>query len=201
MQIIDVPGEKPVILQDLFIALQSIFALVPGPLAIVAAKTRFPVDVQVWAQVISNAINIVPNVGRYLFPTGNTDSQVIQFSELTANLATVLQQVQSNLNQTVLSVMANITEFLAFAEHGNFSTGAPSLPKQTNYLLFGFNTYVISQAFNGNNIYAVLARDTDPHALVTNGSVVNYDLDCHEPYNDENVCDNFYYSVSPLRVE
>ena len=195
VQIIDVPAETSVILQDILIALQSVFALIPGPLGIYAAHSAFSYQWQTAAQVISNAINVAPNVGRYLFPTDNTASQVVQLSQLSANFATVLQQVQSNLNQTLTSVMANVTEFLAFAEQGNFSAEAPSLPDQANYLYFAFNTYVISQALNGNNVYAVLGRGTNPQQLATNGTVTNYDINC-DSYNDLNICDCWWYSVS-----
>ena len=184
-------------MQDLFIALQGLFALIPGPVGIFASRNGFSVAWQAWAQVVSNAISVVPNVGRYLFPTGNTGSQVVQMADLQSHLATVLNQVQSNLNQTLSSVMANATEFLAFAEQGNFSAAAPSLPDEANYLYYGFNTYLISSALNGNNIYAVLGRDTDPHALATNGTTLNYPIDdCKKPYNDLKVCDTFWFSVS-----
>ena len=47
---------------------------------------------------------------------------------------------------------------------------------------------------NGNGIYGVLAQDTNPQALATNGSTTNYDLSDCEGYNEQNVCDNWWYS-------
>ena len=204
VQIIDVPSKTPIILQDILIALQSVFALIPGPLGIWGAHNALSYQWQTAAQVFSNAINIVPNIGRYLFPTGGGATQLLQLSELSSNLATILMQVQSNLNQTLVSVMANVTEFLAFAEQGNFSYNAPSLPDQANYLYFAFNTYIISQALNGNNIYAVIGRGTNPKDLALNGTPTNYDLksEC-SGYDDYHVCGPWWYSVRtplPLRV-
>ena len=195
VQIIDVPPATPIILQDVLIALQSVFALLPGPLGVYAAHNAFSASWQSVAQVFSNAINVVPNVGRYLFPTDTSASQVVQLASLSANFASVLLKVQSNLNQTLTSVMANSTEFLAFAEQGNFSSAAPSLPDEANYLYFAFNTYVISQALNGNNVVAVLGRGTDVNALATNGTKTNYPIKCPS-YNDLKICDAWWYSVS-----
>ena len=143
---------------------------------------------------MSNALNTLPNIGRFLFPIGDSASQIIQLADLSANFAqTVLVPVQSNLNQTLSSVMSNVSEFLAFASQGNFTALPPSLPDQSNYLYFAFNTYLISQALNGNNVYGVIGRGTNPQALATNGSTLNYDIDC-QGYNEQNVCDAWWYS-------
>ena len=65
---------------------------------------------------MSNALNTLPNIGRFLFPVGESDSKIIQLADLSANFAqTVLIPVQSNLNQTLSSVMSDVSEFLAFA--------------------------------------------------------------------------------------
>ncbi|KAF6224709.1 hypothetical protein HO173_012866 [Letharia columbiana] len=193
-QIIDIPNNQGVILQDILLAVQSVFALIPGPLGIYAAHSAFSYTWQAAAQVISNALNTLPNIGRFLFPIDTSDSKIIQLADLSANFAqTVLVPVQSNLNQTLVSVMSNEAEFLAFASQGNFTALPPSLPDQSNYLYFAFNTYLISQALNGNNIYGVIARGTNPQAMDTNGTKLNYDIDCQE-YNEQNVCDAWWYS-------
>ena len=114
-------------------------------------------------------------------------------ADLSTNFAVVLQSVQSNLNKTLVLAMSDVDVFLAYASQGNFTAVAPSLPDQSNYLYYGFNTYIISKAMQGNNIYAVLGRDTNVQALATNGTQLNYPIDC-EAYNDENVCDAWWYS-------
>lgn len=54
----------------------------------------------------------LPNIGRYLSPTGTAAVNLIQIAELSSNFAQhVLIRVQSNLNRTLASVMANQTEF------------------------------------------------------------------------------------------
>ena len=194
VQIIDVPGDQQLIVQDLLLALQSIFALIPGPLGIYAAHSAFSYTWQAVAQVVSNALNVLPNVGRFLFPIDSGESKIIQIADLSTNFAqTVLVPVQANLNMTLSSVMSDATEFLAFASQGNFSALPPSLPDESNYLYFAFNTYLISQALNGNNVYGVIGRGSNPQALATNGTSLNYDIDC-QGYNEQNICDAWWYS-------
>ena len=194
VQMIDIKDNQQLIVQDLLLAVQSVFALIPGPLGIFAAHSAFSFTWQAAAQVISNALNILPNVGRFLFPIDSSDSRQIQLADLSSNFAqVVLIPVQSNLNQTLVSVMSNSSEFLAFASQGNFTALPPSLPDQSNYLYFAFNTYIISQALNGNNVYGVIARGTNPQEMDTNGTKLNYNIDC-QGYNEQNVCDAWWYS-------
>ena len=89
--------------------------------------------------------------------------------------------------------MANVTELLAFASQGNFTALPPSLPDQANYLYFAFNTYIISQVLNGNNVYGVIGRGTNPQEMDTNGTTLAYDIDC-QGYDEQNVCDAWWYS-------
>ena len=39
----------------------------------------------------------------------------------------------------------------------------------------------------------MIGRDTNPQALATNGTKLNYDLDC-QGYDEQNVCDAWWYS-------
>ncbi|KAG8525282.1 uncharacterized protein KY384_008926 [Bacidia gigantensis] len=195
VQILDPPAKTNFLINGLLVAFQSIFAIVPGVAGVWASHSALNYRFQLGAQVISNALATAPNVGRFLFPTDSSASQVVQLAELSNNFGTILQQVQSNLNQTLVQVMSNVTEFLAFAEQGNFSSKPQSLPDQTGYLYYAFNTYLISQALNGNNIYGVIGKGTDPLQLKTNGSTLahNFDVNCDQ-YDAQNVCDAWWYS-------
>ena len=196
VEIIDVPNTTSVALQWVLIALQGIFAVIPGPLGVYASNSwKFSNQWQAIAQVISNAVSVAPNAFRFIFPTGNADSQIVQLAELSHNFANVMMTVKSNINVTLSEVMANSTAFLAFASQGNFSGKAPSLPAQENYLYYGFNTYLISQALNGNNVYGVISPGTDVRALANNGTTLNYPIDCKD-YDEYGICDNFWYSTN-----
>ena len=194
VQLLDPQSSVNTELDSVLIALTGIFALVPGLgyMSGDALKGGW----LAFTQVMENALFAVPQIGRWLFPIDSTSSQVVQMSALSSDMANIIQMVQNNLNKTLVSIMANSTEFLAFASQGNFSDSAPSLPDQTNYLLYGFNTYLISQALNGNNVHGVFAQDTDPHALATNGSKTAYDIsDCKGGYNAQGICDTWWYST------
>ena len=195
VQLLDPLSSTDTFLDDILIALTGAFSLVPGLGYLTSDLEVFTEDWLAFANVMENVLFTMPQIGRWLFPIDSSTSQVVQMAVLSSEMANIIQTVQDNLNKTVVSVMSNATEFLAFASQGNFSESAPSLPNQTNYLLYAFNTYIISQALAGNDIYGVFAQDTSPQDLATNGSKTPYDLsDCKDGYNDQGVCDNWWYS-------
>ena len=117
-------------------------------------------------------------------------------AELSNTLGEVTAQVRSNLNQTVQSVMANATEFLAFAEQGNFSSKVQTLPDTTNYIKYAFNTYTIASALIKSNIYAVIGKGTNPTELATNGTKIAYPIECTQGLDPQGVCDAWWYSTN-----
>ncbi|KAL8702453.1 MAG: hypothetical protein Q9201_004377 [Fulgogasparrea decipioides] len=204
VQLIDPPSDTHLILDNILIALTGIFAVAPGlGFNVGNMLDRAVEDAADVAQslrtgltFIENAIIGFPQIGRYLYPIDTPASAVLQIADLKNRLGDLIAEVQSNLNKTVSSVMADPREFLAFAGQGNFTASAPSLPDQTQYLLYAFNTYVISAGLSGNNIYGTIAKDTNVQSLATNGSQnkLAYDLSACEGYNSENVCDTWWYS-------
>ena len=192
VQIVDVPDNTNLIMDNILIALTGIFALAPVGLTAVRGAVNFGTRVAAGMQLVENALFAYPQIGRYLFPHGDTDSKLVQIAALKTELVGVLQEVQNNLNKTLCSVMTNIDEFLAFASLGNFSATPPSLPDQANYLLYGFNTYLVSAALAGNDVHAVLALDTNPLQLATNGTKLNYDIGC-EAFNEVGVCGQWWW--------
>ena len=144
VQLLDPVDQANVLLDDILISFTGVFALVPGLGYVTKSVEGFTEGWVTFAQVIENVLFVVPQVGRYVFPTDSGQSQVIQMGELKGNLNSIIQTVQNNLNKTVVSVMTNTTEFLAFASQGNFSQSAPSLPDQANLLLYAFNVCVFS---------------------------------------------------------
>ena len=147
-------------------------------------------------QTVENALFAYPQIGRFLFPIDTASSQIVQMAELKTQLVGLVQQVQTNLNMTIMSVESNVTEFLAFASQGNYTGDTPSLPAEETYLLYGFNTYIISAGLAGNNVKASLGKDTNVQALATNSSSNHggIDLSACKSYNEVNVCDSWWYS-------
>ena len=195
VQLVNPKDNTNVIMGDILIALTGLFAILPIPLGFARAALDVGNTWKTTAHLVENALFAYPQIGRYLFPDGTTESQLIQMARLKTDLVGIIGQVQNNLNKTLVSVMSNKDEFLAFASQGNFTASAPSIPDQTNYLLYAFNTYIITAALNGNDVHSVMAKDTNPQQLATNASSkhLNYKIDCQE-YNEQGVCDAWWYS-------
>ena len=197
MQLLDPLNNANTILDDVLITLTGVFALVPGLSYMVDDIKGFTDGWTAFAQVIENVLFVIPQIGRWIFPIDSATSQVIQMAALSTEMGGIIQTVQNNLNKTLVEVMQNTTMFLAFASQGNFSASPPSLPDQTNYLLYAFNTYIISQALSGNNIYGVIGLNSNPQALSFNGTKINSAYDFYstcQGYNEQNICDAWWYS-------
>ncbi|KAL9008839.1 MAG: hypothetical protein Q9173_006080 [Seirophora scorigena] len=209
VQLINPPDNTNLIINSILIALTGLFAVIPGLGAnvgnlldkVVKNSAETAHKLRTSLVFVENAIHVSPRIGLWLYPMGDTQSQLVQMADLKGRLGELIQQVQGNLNHTVAAVMANPTDYLAFAAQGNFTASAPSLPDQQQYLLYGFNTYLISVALAGNNIRGAVALDTNVQALVTNGSYSSqkgkdlaFDLSACEGYSAQNVCDAFWYS-------
>lgn len=194
VQLLDPINDTNAFIDDILITLTGLFAIAPGASFFASYAKGVTEGMTAFAQVLENALFVVPQIGRYLFPIDSVTSQVVQMSALSSEMANIIQMVQNNLNKTLVSAMTEPAEFLAFASQGNFTASAPSLADQSNYLLYAFNTYIISQALNGNNVYGTIGLNTNPQALATNGSKTAYDLSDCEGYNEQNVCDNWWFS-------
>lgn len=194
VQIADPPQKVGLTEQAILIAFQGIFAVVPGVTGVLQAGRQASTQWQIFAQVLANAASTAPNVGRFLFPPGSPESQVTLFADMSAKFANITTTVQSNLNKTFNDVMSNVEDFLAFASQGVFSeTESINLVDQSDYLYQAFNTYLASEAFRLQDIYAVIGRGTNPQQFKVNGTKVNINIDC-DKYNEVGVCDAWWYS-------
>ena len=138
-----------------------------------------------------------PPVSKYLFPIGTTQSQITQWESIQQELAIVVQNYQSNVSQIIPTIVNNADIFVTFAESGAFSVNPlPNLANESDKLLLGLNTFVISKAFQANNLIIGQATDTDINQLVANSSDVglSYDTGCAgKGYNSEGLCGPYYY--------
>ena len=167
--------------------------MVPVPIAAITNGFRVGVKTAASLALVEGAIYSYPQIGRYFFPRNDgAKDQLIAISALKTQLGGLLQEVQNKLNSTLVSVMTNYTEFSAFAAQGNFTSSAPSLADQSNNLLYGFNTYLVSTALAGEEVHAVLALDTNPQQLATNGSDLAYDIGC-DSYNEQGICGQWWW--------
>ncbi|KAL8682030.1 MAG: hypothetical protein Q9186_001906 [Xanthomendoza sp. 1 TL-2023] len=209
VQLINPPDDTNLILDNILIALTGIFAVAPGlgfnvgnMLGKAVEKaTDVSKSLRTSLTFVENAIIGFPQIGRYLYPIDTPASSVVQIADLKNQLGNLIGTVQGNLNKTVVSVMADPKEFLAFASQGNFTAAAPSLPDQQQYLLYAFNTYLISTCLNGNNVHGTIAKDTNVQALATNGSQNSLNEGFRDDitgyctgYSSPNVCDSWWFS-------
>ncbi|KAG8526458.1 uncharacterized protein KY384_000051 [Bacidia gigantensis] len=147
---------------------------------------------------VSTASNKDPIIGQTLnnanYPTGTTDSQLYQIADLRDGLSQIVETVLSNLEKTAEYVLGTFDGFLAFADQEKFSGDLPTLQSENSYLLYVFNTWIISKALVANDIHGVLALNTDPVALATNGTKLNYDLNASKTYDNLRTYDAWWYS-------
>ena len=139
-----------------------------------------------------------PPVSKYLFPVGTTQSQITQWSSIQQELAIVVENYQSNVSQIIPTINNNEDIFVTFAESGAFSVNPlPNLANESDKLLLGLNTFIISKAFQANNLIIGQATDTDINQLVANTSSaggLSVDTGCQGTgYNVEGLCGPFYY--------
>ena len=140
-----------------------------------------------------------PPVSKYLFPIGTTQSQITQWSSIQQELAMVVENYQSNVSQIIPTINNNEDIFVTFAESGAFSVNPlPNLANESDKLLLGLNTFIISKAFQANNLILGQATDTDLNQLVANSSgSLAYDTGCAgNGYNSQGLCGPFYYDPS-----
>ncbi|KAI4265719.1 MAG: hypothetical protein L6R38_009223, partial [Xanthoria sp. 2 TBL-2021] len=208
VQLLNPPDNTNLLVCDILIALTGVFAVAPGlgfnvgnllDKAVTKA-TDTQKSLRTGLQFVEDAVTVFPTIGRYLFPIDTPASSIVQIAELKNQLGELIGEVQGNLNKTIVSIMADPKEFLAFASQGNFTAACPSLPDQQQYLLYAFNTYIISTCLRGNNIYGTIAKDTNVQSLATNGSqhylndgFKDIAANC-EGYSSQNVCDEWWFS-------
>ena len=137
-----------------------------------------------------------PPVGKFLFPVGTTQSQLTQWANIQQELSQVVQNYQTNVSQIIPTIVNDIDLFVTFAESGAFSVNPlPDLSGESDKLLLGLNTFVISKAFQANNVIIGQSTDTDINQLVANSSdSLAYNTGCvGTGYNENGMCGPFWY--------
>ncbi|MCJ1274972.1 hypothetical protein MMC21_002771 [Puttea exsequens] len=147
------------------------------------------------AKQMAQVVQAQPGVGKYLFPSGTTQSQVTQWAQIEGQLGTIVQYYQSNISEVIPIVNNNVSAFIAFASTGAFSVNPlPDLADESNKLLQGLNTYIIAKALTANNIVVGKAPDTDINQLQLNSSdTLSYDTGCGQGYDNVGICGPFWY--------
>ncbi|KAL8690158.1 MAG: hypothetical protein Q9218_004341 [Villophora microphyllina] len=198
VQLLDPPKQEFVTLQDVTLALTTLSASL-GPFTDLDGDLEAAVEsvnaVKAFSDVLNTALELESTIKDLLYPTGGDPStELFQIADLKKDLPLAIEAAKGNIDSTLRGVLSNYTLFLAFANQSRFSTNQPGIHGQNNYLWYTLNTYIISRALNGNNVYGVLAPDTNPRVLAINGTILNYGLDDCLPYDSIHTTGPFWYN-------
>ena len=107
------------------------------------------------AQTLIIGIQQSPGLSKALWPTGTSDSKIVQIGKLDNELANATQEMGKRMNTAVELLMSDMPTFVAFAESGRFSSNESlSLPSKTDGLDYGLTTYLLSETMAKNGWYA-----------------------------------------------
>ncbi|KAL9047361.1 MAG: hypothetical protein Q9214_000045 [Letrouitia sp. 1 TL-2023] len=205
VQLIDPPEDTDFgVFSTIVQAVTSITAFV-GPLGAIGTAAEEVGSAVTLADTVRNALDTERTIQQHLipdsYPTGTTESQVWQTAQLKSDLVKVIEAAKSHIQNTTSYVMGDLNAFLAFANQDVFSDDPPSIQPMNVYVMYVFNTYIISKALNGNNIKGTIGLGTNPQALATSwtnntnsNSPLAYDLDACKEFDEQNICDAWWYS-------
>ncbi|KAL8791563.1 MAG: hypothetical protein Q9195_005827 [Heterodermia aff. obscurata] len=132
------------------------------------------------ANIALQGLQRAPGVAQAVWPTETEDSRSVQMDELNAQIPTLRQQLQFNLENGLKLVQgvnqSDVSTFLAFTGNGDFSVslnnGPPtieaSMGQTVQPLLLAFTTFLVSTALSENGWHALLLPGVNP-AGMTNG--------------------------------
>ncbi|MCJ1458352.1 hypothetical protein MMC28_008724 [Mycoblastus sanguinarius] len=143
--------------------------------------------------ITETAMRQSPGVLKQLNPTGTLDSEIVQISDIYNGLGIIKTTYQQNISTALALVQQNFTTFSIFAANGSFIAPRASLQADTQNLTAALETYVVAQCLAGSNIVITLARDTNPQALASNGSMTTKDLISCDSYDQYGVCSAWWY--------
>ena len=176
-------------LQDLLAALTALTPLI-----------AFPATWGAWglfktSTILEGVVRQSPFVARTLNPVGTLDSQFTELTKISEGLGVVKDTYQKNITAALKGVQTNITNFHSMSSGGAFIAPKSDLQAQTENLTRSLNTYVASQALSQSNLIITMARDTDPLALATNGSLATSDLMNCTAYDSYGLCGEWWYDA------
>ncbi|KAL8730097.1 MAG: hypothetical protein Q9166_004296 [cf. Caloplaca sp. 2 TL-2023] len=148
------------------------------------------------SNTVETALRQSPGVLKQMFPSGTLNSQFVQVNEIYDGLSKIQRYYQANLTTALNLVQTSFPTFLAFSAEGGFIAPQSSLQAQSNVLLTSLQTFIVSSCLSQSNIFITLARDTNPHELVTNGSLTTPSLVSCDYYDEYGVCSTWWYDAS-----
>ncbi|KAL8924535.1 MAG: hypothetical protein Q9208_004010 [Pyrenodesmia sp. 3 TL-2023] len=161
---------------------------------------RAPALVGGLANTLETALRQSPGVLKQMLPSGSLNSQFEQINDIYDGLSKIQKFYQANLTNALTLVQSSLPTFLDFAAQGGFIAPQASLQAQSSVLVASLQTFIVSTCLNQNNIFITLTRDTNPHELVTNGSLGQSNLVSCDYYEDHNICSTWWYDAPNNRA-
>ncbi|KAL8672797.1 MAG: hypothetical protein Q9168_002761 [Polycauliona sp. 1 TL-2023] len=144
-------------------------------------------------EYLLRALQNTPNLSRNLIASGNLEDSAVQIASLDSDLARIVSQLQTNVQNAVVQVMSNYSLFFDFVQDGYFSTQIENLNTITQNVTLSLNTYIVSQALQNDNVIITRALNTDVNELQINGSAYNYDTGCGGGYDEWGMCGCWWF--------
>ncbi|KAG6989892.1 hypothetical protein G7Y79_00061g092790 [Physcia stellaris] len=144
-------------------------------------------------EYLLRAIQNSPTLSRVLLDHKGLDDSNLQISALSSDLARIVSQLQTNIQNTIVLVMSNYSTFFDFVEDGFFSTQIDNLNTVTQNVTLSLNTYIVSQALQDDDVIITRALNTDVNELQLNGSAYQYDTGCGYGYDEWGMCGCWWY--------
>ena len=131
-------------------ALSAAFAFLSVP-EISAVAFRIEETTVTAANALVTALQQAPGVGKAIWPTGTTSSQIVQIGDLAGTLGSIDSEVSDMINGSLELLMTDVPSFISFASTVAGSGGiAYSLPDTVKGLDLGLKTFLVSTAISQN---------------------------------------------------
>ena len=144
-------------------------------------------------EYLLRAMQNTPTLSRSLMATGSLSDSDVQIAALNSDLARIVSQLQTNIQNAIVQVMSNFSLFFDFVGEGYFSTQIENLNTITQNVTLSLNTYIVSQALQNDEVIITRALNTDINELQLNGSALMYDTHCGYGYDEWGMCGCWWY--------
>ncbi|KAL9617412.1 MAG: hypothetical protein Q9204_008485, partial [Flavoplaca sp. TL-2023a] len=144
-------------------------------------------------EYLLRAMQNAPTLSRSLMAPGSLSNSDVQIAALNSDLARIVSQLQTNIQNAIVQVMSNFSLFFDFVGGGYFSTQIENLNTITQNVTLSLNTYIVSQALQNDEVIITRALNTDINELQLNGSALMYDTHCGFGYDEWGMCGCWWY--------
>ncbi|KAJ0118423.1 hypothetical protein J7T55_009206 [Diaporthe amygdali] len=129
-----------------------------------------------FAALVNTGLAVVTGMSSFFMSSisGSSTARFVLLGDIGSELATLVTEYQTSLENALKELQNNSTLFIAAAEPGGFSTRAvTSLNTQSVDIFHDLQLYILSEALKGNNIVSARSTDTIAMDVATNTGAVD----------------------------